>query len=101
MPRAPPSSSSVSLMYGVFKVSATAFLVFLKACRLCWCVAYVIAAEAAKKHHHLNLNTLGGHTDCITAFRFLQRTPNPATMILCSKLLEETPFLQPSKMTYP
>ncbi|KAI5003213.1 hypothetical protein ZWY2020_030373 [Hordeum vulgare] len=57
--------------------------------------------EAAKKHHHLDLNTLGGHTDCITMLDFSSDACNLATDDPFLKALEETPFLQPSKMTYP
>ncbi|KAE8805254.1 ketol-acid reductoisomerase, chloroplastic [Hordeum vulgare] len=33
----------------------------------------IVVKEAAKKHHHLDLNTLRGHTDCVT------RLTSPAT----------------------
>ncbi|XP_044947211.1 uncharacterized protein LOC123396306 [Hordeum vulgare subsp. vulgare] len=35
--------------------------------------------EAAKKHHHLDLNTLRGHTDCITVLDFSSDACNLAT----------------------
>ncbi|KAI4983005.1 hypothetical protein ZWY2020_023497 [Hordeum vulgare] len=35
--------------------------------------------EAAKKHHHLDLNTLGGHTECITMLDFSTDACNLAT----------------------
>ncbi|KAI4980975.1 hypothetical protein ZWY2020_021460 [Hordeum vulgare] len=35
--------------------------------------------EAAKKHHHLDLNTLGGQTDCITVLDFSSDACNLAT----------------------
>ncbi|KAI4984282.1 hypothetical protein ZWY2020_054563 [Hordeum vulgare] len=67
--------------------------------------------EAAKKHHHLDLNTLRGHTDSITVLDFSSdacnlATGDPLLKVLtyyncCFGLLEETPFVQPSKMTYP
>ncbi|KAI5021723.1 hypothetical protein ZWY2020_058453 [Hordeum vulgare] len=58
------------LMYGAFKVCVYSFLVFL---------ALVVLLEAAKKHHHLDLNTLGGHTDCITVLDFSSDACNLAT----------------------
>ncbi|KAI4987013.1 hypothetical protein ZWY2020_019813 [Hordeum vulgare] len=77
------------LMYGAFKVCVYSFLVFLVLAVLLVCVAYVIAVvsgstsgfkkEAAKKHHHLDLNTLRGHTDCITVLDFSSDACNLAT----------------------
>ncbi|KAE8821488.1 Transducin beta-like protein 2 [Hordeum vulgare] len=76
-------------MYGAFKVCVYSFLVFLVLAVLLVCVAYVIALvsgstsgfkkEAAKKHHHLDLNTLGGHTECITMLDFSSDACNIAT----------------------
>ncbi|KAI4978107.1 hypothetical protein ZWY2020_014661 [Hordeum vulgare] len=76
-------------MYGAFKVCVYSFLVFLTLAVLLVCVAYVIAVvsgstsgfkkEAAKKHHHLDLNTLGGHTDCITVLDFSSDACNLST----------------------
>ena len=39
----------------------------------------VFFQEAAKKHHHLDLNTLRGHTDCVTALDFSSDTCNLTT----------------------
>ncbi|KAI5006777.1 hypothetical protein ZWY2020_034020 [Hordeum vulgare] len=39
----------------------------------------VFFQEAAKKHHHLDLNTLRGHTDCITMLDFSSDACNLAT----------------------
>ncbi|KAE8815966.1 hypothetical protein D1007_06504 [Hordeum vulgare] len=39
----------------------------------------VFFQEAAKKHHHLDLNTLRGHTDCITVLDFSSDACNLAT----------------------
>ncbi|KAI5005341.1 hypothetical protein ZWY2020_032584 [Hordeum vulgare] len=35
--------------------------------------------EAAKKHRHLDLNTLRGHTDCVTALDFSSNACNLTT----------------------
>ncbi|KAI4992131.1 hypothetical protein ZWY2020_041994 [Hordeum vulgare] len=77
------------VMYGEFKVYVYSFLVFLALVVLLVCVPNVIAVvsgstsefkkEAAKKHHHLDLNTLGGHTDCITVLDFSSDACNLAT----------------------
>ncbi|KAE8778522.1 Transducin beta-like protein 2 [Hordeum vulgare] len=37
------------------------------------------AHEAAKKHHHLDVNTLRGHTDCVTALDFSSDACNLTT----------------------
>ncbi|KAE8775748.1 protein transport protein sec31-like [Hordeum vulgare] len=46
------------------------------ACEALLCVFF---QEAAKKHHHLDLNTLRGHTDCITMLDFSSDACNLAT----------------------
>lgn len=42
-------------------------------------VLCVFFQEAAKKHHHLDVNTLRGHTDCVTALDFSSDACNLAT----------------------
>ncbi|KAE8801843.1 Transducin beta-like protein 2 [Hordeum vulgare] len=39
----------------------------------------LLVQEAAKKHHHLDLNTLRGHTDCVTALDFSSDACNLTT----------------------
>ncbi|KAE8786107.1 very-long-chain (3R)-3-hydroxyacyl-CoA dehydratase PASTICCINO 2 [Hordeum vulgare] len=42
-------------------------------------ISWSITEEAAKKHHHLDLNTLRGHTDCVTALDFSSDACNLTT----------------------
>ncbi|XP_044974047.1 uncharacterized protein LOC123441954 [Hordeum vulgare subsp. vulgare] len=90
---------------GIFGMHATACVmipaVVLGLWRDCQADRKAPSQEAAKKHHHLDLNTLRGHTDCITVLDFSSDACNLATGDPLLKALEETPFLQPSKMTYP
>ncbi|KAI4968220.1 hypothetical protein ZWY2020_005332 [Hordeum vulgare] len=98
------------LIYGAFKlcVYSSLFSSHLPSC----CFSFVprpnsvdgavpSKLEAAKKHHHLNLNTLGGHTDCITVLDFFSDACNLATGDPLLKAIRGDTFLQPSKMTYP
>ncbi|KAE8795534.1 Transducin beta-like protein 2 [Hordeum vulgare] len=39
----------------------------------------IVVKEAAKKHHHLDLNTLRGHTDCVIALDFSSDACNLTT----------------------
>lgn len=48
-------------------------------CGLSCIVLCVFFQEAAKKHHHLDVNTLRGHTDCVTALDFSSDACNLAT----------------------
>ncbi|KAI4977649.1 hypothetical protein ZWY2020_014203 [Hordeum vulgare] len=52
--------------------------------------------EATKKHHHLDLNTLRGHTDCITVLDFSTDACNLATGDPLLKAIRDT-LLRPVK----
>ncbi|EMS57814.1 Transducin beta-like protein 2 [Triticum urartu] len=73
------SALSVPLLSALLG-GAVALAFLARGCGLSSTVLCVFFQEAAKKHHHLDVNTLRGHTDCVTALDFSTDACNLATV---------------------